>query len=48
MYHEAKEKLSAVGNIVKWVRNIMAMQTLMGIFIALWLKLFFRSLSIIF
>lgn len=44
-YHETKnESSSAVGNIVKWVQNHYGYANiLMGIFIALWLKLFFRT-----
>lgn len=44
-YHEAKgETPSAVGIIVKWVQDHYGYANIMmGIFIALWLKLFFRK-----
>ena len=44
-YHEAKEETSsAVGNIVKWVQEHYGYANIMmGIFIALWLKLFFKK-----
>lgn len=44
-YHEAKnEAPSAVGNIVKWVQNHYGYANIMmGVFIALWLKIFFRK-----
>ena len=44
-YHEAKgESPSAVGSIVKWVQDHYGYANIMmGIFIALWLKLFFRK-----
>jgi len=44
-YHEAKgETPSAVGDIVKWVQDHYGYANIMmGIFIALWLKLFFRK-----
>ena len=44
-YHEAQgETHSAVGDIVKWVQDHYGYANIMmGIFIALWLKLFFRK-----
>ncbi|WP_262495827.1 DUF3667 domain-containing protein [Pedobacter agri] len=44
-YHEAKnEAPAAVGNIVKWVQNHYGYANIMmGVFIALWLKIFFRK-----
>jgi hypothetical protein len=44
-YHEAKgENQSSVGSIVKWVQDHYGYANIMmGIFIALWLKLFFRK-----
>jgi Protein of unknown function (DUF3667) len=44
-YHEAKEETSsAVGNIVKWVQEHYGYANIMmGIFIAFWLKLFFKK-----
>ena len=44
-YHETKgETPSAVGNIVKWVQDHYGYANIMmGVFIALWLKLFFRK-----
>ena len=44
-YHEAKgETPSAVGTIVKWVQDHYGYANIMmGIFIAMWLKLFFRK-----
>jgi hypothetical protein len=44
-YHEAEGEVhSAVGNIVKWVQDHYGYANIMmGVFIALWLKLFFRK-----
>ncbi|MFM9989645.1 DUF3667 domain-containing protein [Flavobacterium sp.] len=43
-FHEAKKTTSAVGTIVKWVQDHYGYANIMmGIFIALWLKLFFRK-----
>lgn len=44
-YHESKDETpSAVGNIVKWVQEHYGYANIMmGIFIALWLKLFFKK-----
>lgn len=43
-FHEAKKTASAVGTIVKWVQDHYGYANIMmGIFIALWLKLFFRK-----
>ena len=44
-YHEAKDEASsAVSTIVKWVQDHYGYANIMmGIFIALWLKLFFRK-----
>jgi hypothetical protein len=49
-YHEAEGEVhSAVGNIVKWVQDHYGYSNIMmGVFIALWLKLFSENMIIIF